>query len=375
MTRFAILFVALLTTPPCPAKEAFRYPEGKHGKGELKYVNGVPVLTVEGSPEEIGEAVGVLGIKPAKGYTNVSKEFLKKTSLDKAWPLLVRSCEAMLKRMPEPYLRELDAMAKSSGVERELLLVLNTFMDLSKLVGCSTIVVEPNRSATGELLFGRNLDIPVVENIHEFSLIMVYRPKGKRAFVSAGFPGVLIGGSLMNDAGLCLAINEIYSAADKSPRFEAAGKPWVGFLRQTMEDGASVADVQKMAKEHAFTTLDSITACDTKTGSVLEVTTRTVKSRGAENGLCFCTNHFLIPGLTLEQKCHRFEKLEKSRAHAKWGVDDVAKCLHEVNQGIHTAQSFVFEPSRLTVHVGLGRGPVTGRPFKKIDFSESLKRR
>src|SRR5262249_17735234 len=44
----------------------FRYPEARHGKGELRYVRGVPVLTVEGTPEEIGEQVGVLALKPAR---------------------------------------------------------------------------------------------------------------------------------------------------------------------------------------------------------------------------------------------------------------------------------------------------------------------
>lgn len=369
-----VLLMVLVVAAPATTKEPFRYPEAKHGKGELKYVNGVPVLTVAGTPEEIGEAVGVLALKPAQGYTQVAKDFLKKTSLDKAWPILVKSCEAMLKRMPPAYLRELDAMAKSSGVDRELLLVINTFMDLSKLVGCSTIVVEPNRSATGQLLFGRNLDIPIVENIHELSLVIVYRPNGKRAFVSAGFPGILIGGSVMNDAGVCLAVNEIYNSADKSPRFDPTGKPWVGLLRQAMEDCDSVAAVEKLANEHAFSTLDSITVCDTKTGAVLEVTTRTIKRREADKGLCFCTNHFLTPELSLKEKCHRFENLEKSRAQEKWSVADVAKRLHEVNQDIHTAQSFVFEPSKLTMHVGFGKGPTTARPFKKIDFSEALKR-
>ena len=34
-------------------------------KAELKYQNGVPVLVVSGTPEEIGRAVGALGVKPA----------------------------------------------------------------------------------------------------------------------------------------------------------------------------------------------------------------------------------------------------------------------------------------------------------------------
>src|SRR5205807_6387216 len=42
----------------CPAlskaEEPFRFPEASHGKGKLQYINDLPVLTVEGTPEEIG---------------------------------------------------------------------------------------------------------------------------------------------------------------------------------------------------------------------------------------------------------------------------------------------------------------------------------
>src|SRR5262245_25999234 len=36
------------------AAEPFRFPEAKHGKAELKYLEGVPVIQVEGKPAEIG---------------------------------------------------------------------------------------------------------------------------------------------------------------------------------------------------------------------------------------------------------------------------------------------------------------------------------
>ena len=40
--------------------EPVRFPQGKSGKGELKYVNGLPVLIVQGTPEEIGHVVRFL---------------------------------------------------------------------------------------------------------------------------------------------------------------------------------------------------------------------------------------------------------------------------------------------------------------------------
>src|SRR5438552_8602483 len=62
------VFLAVFVPPAAAAEKPFRYPEGKHGRGELKYVNGVPVLTVAGTPEEIGEQIGVLTIRPVGGF-------------------------------------------------------------------------------------------------------------------------------------------------------------------------------------------------------------------------------------------------------------------------------------------------------------------
>src|SRR5205823_5823176 len=128
-------------------------------------------------------------------------------------------------KAPPEYRREIEAMVKASGFKRDLIIVANCYIDLAKLGGCSTVVIEPARSATGKLLFGRNLDLPPLDRLHEFSLVNIYRPKGKRSFAAIGYPGLIAGTSAMNDAGICMATNEIYHAADGSPRFDPEGKP------------------------------------------------------------------------------------------------------------------------------------------------------
>src|SRR5438094_10020438 len=173
MTRIRFMagwvFLTVLVAPAAAADKPFRYPEGKHGKGELKYVNGVPVLTVEGTPEEIGEAIGVLALKPVKPLEALFMEFLKQRNIDKILPFFAKSCEGILSRGPAEYRREIDAMAKASGFKRDLIIIANCYIDLAKIGGCSTVVVEPGRSASGNLLFGRNLDLPPLERLHEFA--------------------------------------------------------------------------------------------------------------------------------------------------------------------------------------------------------------
>jgi hypothetical protein len=365
--------LVLLAAPEAQCKEPFRFPEGKHGKGELKYVNGIPVLTVKGTPEEMGEAAGVLAVKPVKHLEALLMTFLKQKGLEKVLPIFSNSCEGMLKKMPEEYRRELDAMAKASGFKRELLVILNCFIDLAKVGGCSTVIIEPARSASGNLLFGRNLDLPPLEDLHQYSLVTVCRPKGKRAFVAVGFPGPLAGMSAINDAGLAMASNEIYSAGDGSPRFDPAGQPLFGSFRRLMEECATVAEAEKLIGSIKHTTALSVTVCDAKTGAVLELTPKQVGVRRAEKGLCFCTNHFLCKGLVVKDDCWRLKELEKSRERQKWSLTQLAKEMNGVNQGVCTMQTMVFEPATLTLRIALGKPPTSALPLKKLELGPLLR--
>src|SRR5438309_2313655 len=65
------------TTAGTPALP-FRYPEGRHGRAELRYQGEVPVLRVAGTPEEIGEQVGVLGVRAAPRMANYPDDLLRK---------------------------------------------------------------------------------------------------------------------------------------------------------------------------------------------------------------------------------------------------------------------------------------------------------
>src|SRR5262245_35988699 len=120
-SRLSLLLVFLVAAVPSPAyaEKPFRYAEGKHKKGELKYVNGIPVLTVEGTGAEIGEQIGALALKQTKPVFNSFKDqFLKRQGLDKLWPVVVKACNAMIKKVPEEHVQELEAMAKAAGVDR-----------------------------------------------------------------------------------------------------------------------------------------------------------------------------------------------------------------------------------------------------------------
>src|SRR5262249_47633320 len=145
------------------AADPFRFPEAKHGKAELKYLEGVPVIQVEGKPAEIGEQMAVLTVKSAEKLLDYPRDYLKSRKLDFSWPLIVKMAQGMAPQFPPDYLQEIDTGVKVARLDRELLIAANAAFDIKRMMGCAALIVEPQRSASKQILFGRNLDFPTLD--------------------------------------------------------------------------------------------------------------------------------------------------------------------------------------------------------------------
>jgi hypothetical protein len=373
-----------------PAAEPFRYRQGTHGAGELKYRNGLPVLTVAGTPEEMGEQIAVLTAQPLQRLVKYPQEMLRKTGLGFLLPQIVKLGNSLLPQFPEDYRKEMDAMVKQTGVERDLAVLGNTLPDIMKLGGCSTLIVEPERCAAGGPLFGRNLDFPTLGFLHEYTLVMVYRPKGKHAFVSVGFPGMLGCISGMNDAGLAVATLEVYAANDGSPRLNAKGIPYTLCFRRILEECTTVAEAEQLLRSLPRTTMNNLAVCDKKGGAVFEITSRNVVVRRGREGLCACTNHFRTKDLCVpkEMICDRYPRLvdrapegasgksdsnDPPAPRPRLGLTEVARKLDAANQGDLTLHTMIFEPAALRLHLAFGKTPSSALPLKPLDLAPLFK--
>jgi isopenicillin-N N-acyltransferase like protein len=348
------------------------FPEAKSGKGELKYVNEIPVLTVQGSPEEIGAQFGELALKPAKKpLIGRVDSYMKQIGWQDQFPKMLKFSWMVYGNFPKANQIELTTACKTAEVDKDLLTALNAIPDLAKMGGCSTLVVGPNRSATGGPLFGRLLDWPPFEELPEHTLVMLCRPNDKHAFAAITFPVLLGAISGMNDAGLSLAINEIYAAKDESKRQNLAGTPMLFLFRKILEECTTIEEAEKVLKANGRTTWFCLTVCDKKEGCVFEVTPRSVVRRDAIKDVCCCTNHFRTDELCVSTKCSRYPKLEElQKADGKFGVAEIAKALDSVNQGAGTVHAMVFEPKERVLHVsyGVGGKSATTKPLTKLDL-------
>ena len=188
MARSAIfaLVIALASTNALSAQPPFRFPEARCPHGELKYINGIPILTVDGTPDEMGSAVGLLALRPGKRMATYPEDVLSHFYLSLFRFPLVHAGRQMVKELPADYRLEMDAMARAAKVDRDLLVLGNTMFDLKKIIACSALLVEPARSATGGTLMGRNLDYPSLGYAQHYSLVTIYRPVGREACLCLG---------------------------------------------------------------------------------------------------------------------------------------------------------------------------------------------
>ena len=278
----------------------------------------------------------------------------------------------LLKSCPPDQRKEIEAATKASGVDRDLITMLNAFPDLMKLGGCSTLIVEPERSSTKAALYGRLLDWPPFEGVPEHTVVVVIRATGKHACAVVTIPPILGCISGMNDAGLCIAMNEITETKDQSSRLNIAGTPTLLLLRKVLEECTTVAEAEKMLRDSKRMIWCSLTVCDKDGGCVLEVTPKNVIRRNGEKGVCCCTNHFRSEELCVDNKCRRYTSLEKAQqGGAKLGVAEVAKELHKVHQKDFTIHAIVFEPAAKTMHLSIGVGKsATETPLTKIELGK-----
>lgn len=367
---FIFIVFSALAVQACIAAEQFTYPVGEHKAGKLEYINDLPVLRVRGTPEEIGEQVGVLAAKPAAKLMNYPRDCVRFVGLGFAWQGFVDVGKKLLNNFPKDHLSEMEAIVHHSGVNRDLLVAGNTLFDVKKFFGCSTLYVSPERSTTKQALFGRNLDFPTLGYLQDYTLVTVYHPKDKHAWASVGFPGAVGCLSGMNEKGLTVSVLEVYSTADGATRFDVEGTPYALCYRRILEECATVDEAEELLGKLKRTTITNLAICDTKSAAIFEITNRSLHVREPDQGILPCTNHFRTDGLKTTTLCRRYIRLLQAKEQQALGIQDVATKLHEVNQGPLTLQTMVFEPASLKLHLAFGKCPSSKLPLKTLDLRQ-----
>lgn len=384
--------------PEKASASRFRFPEGRHNDhAELKHHEGVPILILQGTPEQMGTGAGKLALKGASKLRifDYPNDALKLVAKKRRLPerilraIMLANCKKLYQQFPSPYRTELEALSTASGIPEQLLMLGNTAFDLpTHGLGCSAILIDAKNSATGGVLFGRNLDFPSMGYLQEYSLVTVYRPEGKHAFATVGFPGLIGCISGMNDAGLCVAVHESYNARKGEKRFNTKGIPYALCYRKLLEECTTIEEAKKLLTSLPRTTWNNLSVADRNGVAVFEITPDTVEMRRGETGFTTCTNHFCtkLAGANnlnaVPDSEKRFELMTKQATDLlkakKMDVKAVQGLLDAVAFNaptLQTIQSMIFEPTTLKLHVALGKLPASKAKLVTLDLKELFGKR
>jgi isopenicillin-N N-acyltransferase-like protein len=328
----------------------------------------VPLLTLSGSAEQLGQQEAKLVGDRAKNLLSFGPTLVKRRAGEAAWRAHAIASRALLEHATQAHRDEIAAFQKATGLPEDELIASQTIYDTINAFGCSSILVPADKSATVGPLFGRNFDYASLGLLHQNDLVKIVRPEGRFAFASVSFPGCFGVISGMNEHGLAIALHEVRQAADGSTRFNAKGVPTLLALRQVLEECRTVDEAKALLTKLPRTTMYNLAMCDPSGGAVLEVTTKNVVMRKGD-GVNACTNHFRAKELCIDKSCQRFDAL-MSPESGKFTVDKVFSRLDSTNQGERTFQSMIFEPKALILHVAIEERPSTRGTLRKLDLNK-----
>jgi hypothetical protein len=228
----------------------------------------------------------------------------------------VRSLAGMMgTRMPRRYRHELQGIAHAADVPYRDLLLINSFDDvLANLrllgalfgrLGCSVFAVTAERTASRELVCGRNLDYFVMSAagedawaatnyMKEHLAVVEYAPEGGAGFVSVGWPGFIGAATAMSERGIVVSSLSVPTMANWP-----LATPATFTYRRIMEEAdsldAGVGMIRRASRTQGNNVL--VGSGDEGTAVVVEYTPRRMAVRQPEAGWIAATNHFNHPDM------------------------------------------------------------------------------
>ena len=221
--------------PTLPPVKGEKHLVATAGAGRLEMHDGTRVLFLSGTPEEMGTQHGTLLKKEIRRTTDrILYGVGVGSSFEKGRWFFGEIEEAVRRTGPfvDPrHLREMDALADASGMDREESRLSNFFPELFH---CSGFAIMGNATKDGVMYHGRVLDYLRGAGLEENAVVMVIRPDQGNAWVNVSYAGFL---------GSVTAMNEKHiSIGEMGGRGEGAwdGKPMAQLMREVMEKASTL---------------------------------------------------------------------------------------------------------------------------------------
>jgi isopenicillin-N N-acyltransferase-like protein len=268
LTRFLRVASASLgkKAPPLPPYEGRRELVASSGKGRLELHDGLRVLFLEGSPEEMGRQQGELLRDEVRSVTDrILYGVGVGSSFGKGRWFFGEIEEAQSRVEPfaaAEHLREMDALAAAAGLHRQEARLANFFPELFH---CSGFALHGSATVDGRLYHGRILDYMRGAGLEENAVVAVCRPDWGNAWVNVTYAGFLGSVTAMNEKQV--AIGEMGGRGEG----DWDGKAMAQLVREVMERCDTVEEAVALMREGPRTCEYYYVVSDAKSGRAVGI--------------------------------------------------------------------------------------------------------
>lgn len=338
-----------ITAPPMPTAPLAKTPATAPAAP-------IPVVVLAGEAAEMGSVHGA-SLSPA--IHTLYEMYLKRFIRNEMQRIMALSAaEGFEQKLLPEHRAEVEALAKQTKLGARETMLAQCFLDLTGITACSTIALPADAAPDGVARFGRNLDFPSLDIADQYTTLFIFRPKGKYAFASVGWPGLVGVLSGMNEHGLTIANMEV-TRRGRPPQ----AMPYTLLYRTVLEQCRTTDEAVELLRSTPRQTPNNLMIMDaTGRRAVAEISPEGVNVRWGDDAALISTNHRRDQDQDTTGRCARYDYLRKT-SNAESGRIDVARIqamLAKVSKGRSTLQSMVFEPSTRVLYLSAGADAARG---------------
>jgi hypothetical protein len=315
LTRFMKVALSMMNekVPTLGPATGERRVVASEGNGRLEMIDGTKVLFLKGTPEEMGKQHGKLLKKEINGLVDrilygvgVGSSFEKGRWF---FGEIESAQKRLAKFMDARYLREMDAMASASGLQREEVRLANFFPELFH---CSGFALFGEATEGGHMYHGRVLDYLRGLGLEQNAVVTIFQPDQGNAWVNVGYAGFI---------GSVTAMNEKHIAmGEMGGRGQGLwdGKPMAELLREVMEKASTLDEAVEIMRKGPRTCEYYYVISDAKSKRAVGIAATPDKFETIWPGQAHPLLPHAIKDTVLMSAGDRYEELAR-RVHASYG--------------------------------------------------------
>ena len=238
----------------------------KTSHGKMRWIDGQRVVMLQGTPEQIGTAHGLLLRQEAQACIDSVLYSFGTVHTIRTGRWFRHDLQAAHKRLaphiPERHQIETRAMATALEMEPSLAEILNVFPELFH---CSGFALFGKATKDGKLYHGRVLDYMTTIGLQDSATTFVVHVDGKIPFVNVGYAGFIGSVSGMNARAISLG--------EMGGRGEGKwdGVPMATLMRRTLEECETLEEVKDLWRKSPRTCEYYYVFADGKTNQAVGV--------------------------------------------------------------------------------------------------------